>query len=311
MLRAAYAAANLRHQAAIERLAALPPPRSPPALSPPSIMPLPPVVPDTALPPMLLGPDADSHEDHPEAEEAEWAGFLAGLLPEGQNGPADAAAATSLEENEGTVIFPDGGWATALLTDVISTVDCPLPQQWGLVQQQLQQLDTVDCPLPQQWGLVQQQQQQLDTVDCPLPQQWGLVQQQQQLDIAVSSAWGRGRGETGAGDAWPLPSGTAHLAVPGDRLWGGQMQQQGGGGGASGEGPQQVRTPLLSHFSGDDPYQGPQPLFSQYDDRLTAGACNLEALLDEMDSLAEALQVNGGWRESMDSVWKSWPGPCR
>ena len=78
------------------------------------------------------------------------------------------------------------------------------------------------------------------------------------------------------------------------------MQQQGGGGGggASGEDPQQGRPPpLISHFGGDDPYQGPQPLFSQYDDRFTAGACNLEVLLDDMDGLAEALQVNGvGWK---------------
>ena len=86
------------------------------------------------------------------------------------------------------------------------------------------------------------------------------------------------------------------------------MQQQGRGAGAIGADPQQGRIPPLSHFGG---YQRPQPLFSRYDDRFTAGACNLEALLDEMDGLAKALQVNGvGW-ESVDSVWKAWSGPRR
>ena len=103
MLQNAYAAANLRHQAAIQRLAALPPPRPPTTLSLSSTG-VPPPLPvlSATLPWQLHGVgSADNYGStdnfgQPEAEEEEeWAGFLACLLPEANEGHGDPAVALS------------------------------------------------------------------------------------------------------------------------------------------------------------------------------------------------------------------------
>lgn len=247
MLRAAYAAANQRHQAAIERLAALPLPRPPRPVPSPSAAP--PLLPVLVATPPLPPHGADAVGDYglcDPAEEAEWVSLLSSLLPEDDGGgSADTAPPPSPGGNKAPVALSDGGSATASLTDATSTAG-----------PQLQQRSKV------------------------LPQP----------DSLVSSVWGGGWGEAdaaGAAGSFPLVGAVppVHHKAPaaadclGGRLEPRQRQQQGSGG----------------CIIEEEPQLGPQPqLLSQCGDGSTAGACNLEALLHEMEFLARALQVCGG-----------------